>query len=284
MVTVVVICMEPDWTGTLPPPAAMVSTGIWRATGAVVSYIGDGLDVTQGDTGGAGQLVSLFFGIGNCSQAGLGESGGLIGNVEGDAVDGVGAGIDAGVEQSAQFGEVTHGDVDGVVDHVDDAGNFPVVIILLLGVDAEVGGLDVLVGHTGSLDGDDDGLGVGVIVGHGDGGAGILGMDADGDIGDIGGEGDHAGAGDGNRALGRLGLDGDGGRTTGSQEDAEQQNADEEKEFGFHWKLLERLSELYTGKTLEGTEMFRRRWEDYGGKKETNNSQMGQIRNERVLH
>ena len=42
-------------------------------------------------------------------------------------------------------------------------------------------------------------------------------MDADGDIGDIGRQGDLAGAGDGDGALRGLGLDGDVGWTAGAR-------------------------------------------------------------------
>ncbi len=155
--------------------------------------VGDGLDLPEGHLGGLGQLGGQAAGIRHRLGAGLRHGGGLIGHVEGDAVDVVGARADGGVEQAAQLGEVAHGHVDGVIHRVGRAADHAGDLVVLGGrVYAEVAGLDILGGNAGVLQGIHQGLGLGVVVSDGGRNGGVFVVHADINVSDIGGQIDRA--------------------------------------------------------------------------------------------
>ena len=164
----------------------------------------------KGDTGGGGEFLGLSLCILHRQIASLFERLGFVGYVELDAVNTVSSRLDRGIEQRAQLIEFAYGHIHRVVHSISSADLLVGLRVKLrIGVNTEVGGLDILHIYTGGFESIHDLLGLSVVLGDRVRCCWLFSMNTDINVGNIWCHIDRAGTGDAQGALSwsRVGND-----------------------------------------------------------------------------
>ncbi len=153
--------------------------------------VADILNFTQLHTCSLGQFGGQAARIRHRFLTSLRHRGGFIGHVEGNTVNIIGARLDGCIEQAAQRGQVAHGDVDRVIHRIGRTGLLAGQLVIRF-IDTEIAGLYIHRGNARIFQGIHQSLGLGVINTDRCGNGGLLGVHANVNISDIGGQVDRA--------------------------------------------------------------------------------------------
>lgn len=169
--------------GFIADGAGAVHQGLGRsAEGGGLTDLGGG---AEGDVHGVGEDAGfLDGGLGGLLE-GAGAGVLVVFQFELQGAEGVGAGFDGGVDDWADLGQVGDGGADGVAGAIADDPGFSALagaLVFVDGIQLQLGGLDVLVGDAGFLDGVDNLLHE--LVDLFLGGLGVVGLGGDAELKD----------------------------------------------------------------------------------------------------